>query len=597
MSSQVVRLTAGQNVPAPGGVLDVGVRHGLGVSLDVCALLLRADGKVADDSDFVFYNAPTHSSGAVSLTGSSGLGLTINPSGLPPLVERVVVAVSADSGDLPAELAAEVGGGSGPQLVFAPDRLQGIGTAVLVEVYRRAGAWKIRAVGQGWASGLAGLARDYGITVDDEPGDPGAAPSPEASSVPTPTQTAATSVASPTPGRAELEADISRLLQQRAALSAELSSLDEQVRQASSDLVETSERRLLQEVGFYEFRHPLDDAVAYRERLNRLHADMKAAIRDKVAVRTRPGWTVNGSMKEGAALIRDFATLMLRAYNVEADNCVRTVRPSNLAATVKRLDKTRDAILKLGATMGVAIDDGYHEMRMRELRLTADYLAKVEQEKEEARALREQQREDAKAEAELQREEARLLKNRTQWETAAAQLQSSNDAAGAARARDHLADIDGQLQGIRERAANIRTGHVYVISNQGAFGERMVKIGLTRRLEPRDRVYELGNASVPFRFDIHALIFSPDAVGLETALHQEFSAQRVNRVNRRREFFYVTPAQVRDALRKLGENYVLDFKETAEADEWRQSQPDAPTSAAAGRGVRLRHGLTPAAQS
>lgn len=590
MPAQVMRLTAGQNWLSPGGTLKVAVRSASGASLDLCALLLRADGKVADDSDFVFYNAPRHSSGAVALAGPGGFGLTINPSGLPAPVERVMVAVSADSGDLPAGMVAEVVGESGPQLTFAPDRLQGIGTAVLVEVYRRAGAWKVRAVGQGWASGLAGLARDYGITVDDHPEEPEVEPPPR------PASAASVNGHAVGPDRATLEADIDRLREQRAALLAELSSLDEQVRQAASDLVETSERRLLQEVGFYEFSHPLDDAVSYRERLNRLRANMKAAIRDKVAVRTRPGWTVNGSMKEGAALIRDFATLMLRAYNVEADNCVRTVRPSNLAATVKRLDKTRDAILKLGITMGVAIDDGYHETRIRELRLTADYLAKVEQEKEEARARREQQREDARAEAELQREEAKLLKNRAQWETAVAQLEAGNDAAGAARAREQLADIDGQLQGIRERAANIRTGHVYVISNQGAFGERMVKIGMTRRLEPRDRVYELGNASVPFRFDIHALIFSPDAVGLENALHQEFSAQRVNRVNRRREFFYVTPAQVRDALRKLGENYVLDFKETAEANEWRQSQPDVTTDPANGRGVRLRHGLSPAAR-
>ena len=111
-----------------------------------------------------------------------------------------------------------------------------------------------------------------------------------------------------------------------------------------------------------------------------------------------------------------------------------------------------------------------------------------------------------------------------------------------------------------------------MISNIGAFGERVVKIGMTRRLEPMDRVRELGDASVPFRFDVHALIFSDDAVGLETELHQAFAEQRVNRVNPRREFFYATPAEVRDILAGLDGNSVLSFEEQPEALEWRQSQ-------------------------
>ena len=94
----------------------------------------------------------------------------------------------------------------------------------------------------------------------------------------------------------------------------------------------------------------------------------------------------------------------------------------------------------------------------------------------------------------------------------------------------------------------MRAGHVYVISNVGAFGGNMVKIGMTRRLEPLDRVRELGDASVPFRYDVHAMIFSDDAVGLENHLHHRLAAHRVNLVNMRREFFRVSPADVRDIL-------------------------------------------------
>ncbi|MDN5931154.1 MAG: GIY-YIG nuclease family protein, partial [Pseudonocardia sp.] len=146
--------------------------------------------------------------------------------------------------------------------------------------------------------------------------------------------------------------------------------------------------------------------------------------------------------------------------------------------------------------------------------------------------------------------------------------------------------------GVREREANTRLGFVYVISNPGAFGEVMVKIGMTRRYDPMDRVRELGNASVPFRFDVHALIFSKDALGLESALHRAFDAQRVNRVNLRREFFYVSPAAVREVLIEIGRDPLLEYKDTAEALEWRQSRDGAsPDRGAAGSGrvgVQLR---------
>lgn len=117
-------------------------------------------------------------------------------------------------------------------------------------------------------------------------------------------------------------------------------------------------------------------------------------------------------------------------------------------------------------------------------------------------------------------------------------------------------------------------GAGYVISNIGAFGERMVKIGMTRRLEPMDRVRELGDASVPFRFDVHALIFSEDAVGLENSLHEEFADRRVNRVNLRREFFYATPAEVREVLERLAGNHLLEYNETPEALEYRAGKTD-----------------------
>ncbi|WP_262005625.1 GIY-YIG nuclease family protein [Streptomyces sp. FIT100] len=151
----------------------------------------------------------------------------------------------------------------------------------------------------------------------------------------------------------------------------------------------------------------------------------------------------------------------------------------------------------------------------------------------------------------------------------------TGDEAAIAELEGKLAELGAELEAVEAREANIRAGYVYVISNVGAFGERMVKIGMTRRLDPMDRVIELGDASVPFRFDVHALIFSEDAVGLERRLHQEFESRRVNRVNLRREFFYVTPAVVRAALQRLAGQHLLEFQDTPEAPEWRASQTAA----------------------
>jgi len=338
-----------------------------------------------------------------------------------------------------------------------------------------------------------------------------------------------------------------------------------------AQIVATDELSVLQEVGIYKYTHPLDDAVAYKGTLAAIADQQKALVSAGKAVTATTHWSVNGSATEGMRMVRDFSKLMLRAYNAEADNCVRTLRPHRLASNVERLTKVRDTIAKLGTSMHIRISDQYHHLRIQELQLTSDFLAKTEEEKERERARREQEREEAKANAEYAREAQRLEREQTKYRTALAQLQAKGDEAGAAELLAKLDQIDSAIAGVTARQANMRAGHVYVISNIGAFGERMVKIGMTRRLEPMDRVRELGSASVPFRFDVHTMIFSDDAVSLETALHHEFEVQRVNKVNAHREFYYVTPAEVRDHLVSIAGQYVTEYRDTVEALEWRAS--------------------------
>jgi hypothetical protein len=136
--------------------------------------------------------------------------------------------------------------------------------------------------------------------------------------------------------------------------------------------------------------------------------------------------------------------------------------------------------------------------------------------------------------------------------------------------KEAIAKLAKAIEDVDYRVANVRAGYVYVISNVGAFGEGMIKIGLTRRLDPTERVRELGDASVPFRYDTHALVFSDDAVGLEREMHAKLADHRVNWVNKRREFFYATPAEAKTHLLALSGD-LLEYNEVPDAVEYRQS--------------------------
>ena len=270
-------------------------------------------------------------------------------------------------------------------------------------------------------------------------------------------------------------------------------------------------------------------------------------------------------------MVREFSRLMLRAYNNEADNAVRSMKPYTLDSCTARLQKARDTITRLGGTMHITVTEAYHRLRAEELELTADYLAKIAEQKEREREERARLREEQIARREYEREQDRLRKELAHYQAAITALRGHGDAGSAGQAEARLTEIQDALDGITRRAANIRAGHVYVISNIGAFGEDIVKIGMTRRLEPMDRIRELGDASVPFHYDVHAMVFSDDAVGLETHLHHQLASRRLNLVNMRREFFRARPAEVRDILTRLHAS-IIEWTDEPEALEWRQSQ-------------------------
>jgi hypothetical protein len=295
-------------------------------------------------------------------------------------------------------------------------------------------------------------------------------------------------------------------------------------------------------------------------------------VRDKSAYTYTSGITLGDSAVKGKQFAERMAKIMLSAYNAESENAIKSIRSADCAPAAKnKINKSLERATKNGQDVGLRITAAYHKLRLEEVDLAAKHLLAVKLEKELEKERREELREQEKAAKELQAEHDRLAKERQHYLNTLRAVTANGDEEAIARMQEKIEELDDAIENVDSRAANTRAGHVYIISNVGAFGEGVVKIGMTRRLEPMDRVKELGDASVPFRFDTHALFFAEDAVGVENTLHKHFASKRVNRVNLRREFFYTTPHEVLEALKEHRVE-VVEFNADFEAEEYRVSQ-------------------------
>ena len=199
--------------------------------------------------------------------------------------------------------------------------------------------------------------------------------------------------------------------------------------------------------------------------------------------------------------------------------------------------------------------------------------------KEEQREIREQEREERKAREEAEKiqkeaEKEERIKNEAIAELESQMLEKSEEERVLFEEelnmlKSELEEVHQRYERARSRAQDTKQGNVYIISNIGSFGKNVFKIGMTRRMEPLDRVHELGNASVPFRFDVHALLESDDAPQLESALHSIFDHKRINKVNRRKEYFNITMDEIEEELNKLNINALIN--KVPSADEYYQS--------------------------
>jgi hypothetical protein len=332
--------------------------------------------------------------------------------------------------------------------------------------------------------------------------------------------------------------------------------------------------------GLYKPQFSFDTSEKFKNELNLNYEKQKQLIKVDKAVICNTEWTVGGSKVEGRKMTNQYKKLMLFAFNGECEGLISKVRWNNAIKTKERIIKAFDTINKLGETQNVYITKEFLNLKLEELALTYEHEQKKYDEKEEQRMIREQMKEEEKAQRELEKAQKEAEDDERRFQKALEKANQELKGANTTNASillEQIKELEQKLQETNEKkeraiaqAQLTKVGHIYVISNIGSFGENIYKIGMTRRLDPLDRVRELGDASVPFQFDVHAIIYSENAPQLEYDLHKKFNDCRLNRINGKKEFFKVSLDELA-AFIKEHANAEIEFTKLAEAREFRES--------------------------
>ena len=361
---------------------------------------------------------------------------------------------------------------------------------------------------------------------------------------------------------------------------AEINSKDQELKSLQEQLALAKEEDEMQTYGLYEPHYDFENATAYKEKLDEIKRKQKESVKDKTAAWGNPNMRLDGDLRKGQAMINDNIKQIIRTFNTECDGIIRKVKHSNMEASEKRIRKSYETLNKLNERVGVRIQPKYLDLKLEELHLAYEYQVKKQEEKELLAEAREREREEKKLRQKLEKEKNKFNRenNRINNELsdAEAKLQAANDEEKA-KLQAEIDKLKAALEKNNEEIEKIDkweetpgAGYVYIISNIGSFGEDVYKIGVTRRDDPEERIRELSNASVPFKYDSHVFIFSEDAYNLESSLHERFDNKRVNKVNRRKEFFNIGIDDVKQIVEE-NKASVHSFVEEPEAEEYYDS--------------------------
>ena len=335
------------------------------------------------------------------------------------------------------------------------------------------------------------------------------------------------------------------------------------------------EKLAFAEMGVYEPHFDYSDSEDYKAAIIAVREKQKIMVSDKTAVLCPTEWSLGGSKAQGQTMTNRNIRLTLRAFNSECDASIANARWNNVNAMEKRILNAQNQIDKLNASNTTYISDGYLKLKLQELYLTHEYRENIKLEREEKTEASRLAREEQKLIRDMERaeeEEARYLRlldkaKKEAEKSVGPKLDAYNEQIK--MLESDFAEAHARFERAQAMAERTRSGYVYIISNIGSFGDDVIKIGLTRRLDPMDRVREFGDASVPFVFDTHAVIYSDDAPALERALHGEFERTRVNAQNYRKEFFRASLDDVEKAVKRLAPE--ASFFKDVEAQDYRET--------------------------
>jgi len=331
--------------------------------------------------------------------------------------------------------------------------------------------------------------------------------------------------------------------------------------------------------GVYKPHYDFKTSDLYKKALGQIYDEKKQMIREKRAIISKVEWTINANRREGQRMSNHYSKLMLRAFNGESDSAIAKAGWNNVARMEERIRKAFEAINKLGETVSIHISEEYKNLRLRELYLTYEHELKLHEEKELERKRREERRDAEKAREEFEAARKEAENDELRYGKALAEAKANMEKAKGQEVQElnnkiklleeKLAEVQEQKERAISRAELTKSGYVYIISNIGSFGEKVFKIGMTRRLDPYERIKELGDASVPFDFDVHAMIYSENAPELESSLHLHFEKKKINLANSRSEFFDI----VLDEIERFCEqkNIKIELIKLAEAREYRET--------------------------
>ena len=364
----------------------------------------------------------------------------------------------------------------------------------------------------------------------------------------------------------------------KASWERDFSAATKELTEILGQLDSARDQQKMESFGIYESHYDFESSAGYKGRLDEIRRMQKVMVRDDTAASCSMEWTVDGSRAKGRHQEKRFIKLLIRAFNGECDAGALKVKYNNIVAMETRISRSFEALNKLGESQHISISPRYLDLKISELRLVHEFQEKKEAEKEEQRRIRELMREEERVRREAEKAQADAEREEKQYESALERARRELQRAGEDQRQeleDEIAKLQQQLEEAHQnkeravsRAQQTRSGYVYIISNVGSFGEDVYKIGLTRRLDPDDRIKELGDASVPFPFDVHAMIYSEDAPSLENLLHQAFDNRRVNLVNLRKEFFRVSLDEIKNATEGHGP---IEFTLAAEAEQFRRT--------------------------